>query len=182
MPRPAEQEPRFWICVDLRGFVDFGRGGFSGGDHPSEACPRMDIILATVDDGCDLRADNARHDLYEPLVVGFVAALCGTIIGAGIADFGWAKEHVSTGFLRHRPWVPLCDTDPTVFRMIDPKALDAAFGRVLASVAALLGVPESGMAPLTPGKCAVTINWITSKWPRCWDCLGTAESPGRAVL
>ena len=139
MPRPAEQEPRFWICVDLRGFVDFGRGGFSGGDHPSEACPRMDIILATVDDGCDLRADNARHDLCEPLVVGFVAALCGTIIGAGIADFGWAKEHVSTGFLRHRPWVPLCDTDPTVFRMIDPKALDAAFGRVLAQIAALLG-------------------------------------------
>jgi len=27
----------------------------------------------------------------------------------------------------------------TVFRMIDPKALDAAFGRVLAGIAALLG-------------------------------------------
>ena len=27
----------------------------------------------------------------------------------------------------------------TVFRMIDPKALDAAFGRVLAEIAALLG-------------------------------------------
>jgi len=28
---------------------------------------------------------------------------------------------------------------PTVSRMIDPKALDAAFGRVLAGIAALLG-------------------------------------------
>jgi len=37
--------------------------------------------------------------------------------------------------MRYRRMTPI----RTVFRMIDPKALDAAFGRVLAGIAALLG-------------------------------------------
>jgi len=35
--------------------------------------------------------------------------------------------------------IPSQDTVFTVFRMIDPKALDAAFGRVLAQIAVLPG-------------------------------------------
>src|SRR5690606_29567942 len=48
------------------------------------------------------------------------------------------KESVFRDFLKLKHAVPSHDTFSAVFRMIDPKALDAAFGRVLADVAALL--------------------------------------------
>jgi predicted transposase YbfD/YdcC len=99
----------------------------------------MDIFLAAFNDVPDPRADNARHDLCELLVVGFVAVLCGATNCAEMAAFGRAKEHVFRGFLKLRHAIPSHDTFSTVFRMIDPKALDAAFGRVLAEIAALLG-------------------------------------------
>jgi hypothetical protein len=99
----------------------------------------MDIFLAAFDDVPDPRADNACHDLCELLVVGFVALLCGATNCAKMAAFGRAKEHVFSSSLKIRHAIPSHETDPTVFRMIDPKALDAAFGRVLAGIAALLG-------------------------------------------
>jgi len=99
----------------------------------------MDIFLSAFDDVPDPRADNARHDLCELLVVAFVAVLCGATSCAEMADFGRAKEHVFRGFLKLKHAIPSHDTFSTVFRMIDPKALDAAFGRVLAEIAALLG-------------------------------------------
>ena len=55
-----------------------------------EPVPRMDIFLAAFDDIPDPRADNARYDLCELLVMGFVAVLCGATSCAGIADFGRA--------------------------------------------------------------------------------------------
>ena len=107
-----------------------------------EPVPRMDIFLAAFDDIPDPRADNARHDLCELLVVGFVAVLCGATSCAEMADFGRAKEHVFRDFLKLKHSIPSHDTFSTVFRMIDPKALDAAFGRVLAQIAVLLGDGE----------------------------------------
>jgi hypothetical protein len=104
-----------------------------------ELVPRMDIFLAAIDDVPDPRADNARHDRCELLVVAFVAVLCGATSYAEMTDFGRAKEHVFRGFLKLKNAMPSHDTDPTVFRVIDPKALDAAFGRVPAGIAALLG-------------------------------------------
>jgi hypothetical protein len=99
----------------------------------------MDIFLSAFDDIPDPRADNARHDLCELLVVAFVAVLCGATSCAEMADFGRAKEHVFRGFLKLKHAIPSHDTFSTVFRMIDPKALDAAFGRVLVAIAAVLG-------------------------------------------
>jgi hypothetical protein len=55
-----------------------------------------------------------------------------------MAAFGRAKERVFNGFLKLKHAIPFHDTFSAAFRMIDPKALDAAFGRVLADVAALL--------------------------------------------
>jgi len=109
----------------------------------------MDIFLAAFDEVPDPRAGNARHDLCELLVVAFVAVLCGASSCAEMADFGRAKDHVFRGFLKLRHAIPSHDTDPTVFRMIDLKALDAAFGRVPAQIAALLGParPDSATAP-----------------------------------
>jgi hypothetical protein len=111
----------------------------------------MDIFLSAFDEVPDPRADNARHDLCELLVVGFVAVLCGATNCAEMAAFGRAKEHVFRGFLKLKHAIPSHDTFSTVFRMIDPKALDAAFGRVLAGIAALLGdgdviaIPSRGL-------------------------------------
>jgi hypothetical protein len=47
----------------------------------------MDIFLSAFDEVPDPRADNARHDLCELLVVGFVAVLCGATNCAEMAAF-----------------------------------------------------------------------------------------------
>lgn len=65
-----------------------------------EPVPLLDIFLAAFDDIPEPRADKARHDLCELLVVGFVAVLCGATSSAEMADFGRAKEHVFRGFLK----------------------------------------------------------------------------------
>ena len=54
-------------------------GGMDSGEGIAllEPVPCMDIFLAAFDDIPDPRADNARHDLCELLVAGFVAVLCG---------------------------------------------------------------------------------------------------------
>lgn len=95
-------------------------------------------ILSAFEDVPDPRAENTRHDLGELLVIAFVSVLCGATSCAEMAAFGRAKESVFRGFLKLKHAVPSHDTFSAVFRMIDPKALDAAFGRVLADVAALL--------------------------------------------
>jgi predicted transposase YbfD/YdcC len=98
----------------------------------------MQIFLSAFDDIADPRAENTRHDLGELLVIAFVSVLCGATSCAEMAAFGRAKERVFKGFLKLKHAVPSHDTFSAVFRMIDPKALDAAFGRVLAEVTALL--------------------------------------------
>jgi len=55
-----------------------------------------------------------------------------------MAAFGRAKDSFFRDFLKLRHAIPSHDTFSQVLRMIDPKALDAAFGKVLAEVAALL--------------------------------------------
>lgn len=54
-----------------------------------------------------------------------------------MAAFGLAKEGFSEDFLTLKHAIPSHDIFSGVFRRIDPKALDAAFGMVLADVAAL---------------------------------------------
>ena len=55
-----------------------------------------------------------------------------------MAAFGRAKERLFRDFLKLKHAIPPHDTFSEIFRVIDPKALDAAFGKVLADVAALL--------------------------------------------
>ncbi len=98
----------------------------------------MHIFLSAFDDIPDPRAENTRHDLGELLVIAFVSVLCGATSCAEMAAFGCAKESIFRGFLKLKHAIPSHDTFSAVFRMIDPKALDAAFARVLADVAALL--------------------------------------------
>ena len=98
----------------------------------------MQIFLSAFEDVPDPRASNTRFDLGELLVIAFVSVLCGSSSCAEMAAFGRAKEHVFRDFLKLKHAIPSHDTFSDVFRMIDPKALDAAFGKVLADVAALL--------------------------------------------
>ncbi len=98
----------------------------------------MHIFLSAFDHVPDPRAENARHDLGELLVIAFVSVLCGATSCAEMSAFGRAKENIFRDFLKLKHAIPSHDTFSAVFRMIDPKALDAAFGRVLADVTALL--------------------------------------------
>ena len=50
----------------------------------------MEIFLTAFDGIPDPRADNARHDLCELLVVAFVAVVCGATSCAEMAAFGRA--------------------------------------------------------------------------------------------
>lgn len=112
----------------------------SGGQIRLPAVTRSHRLLAggAITDVPDPRASNARHDLGELLVIAFVSVLCGSSSCAEMAAFGRAKEHLFRDFLKLKHAIPSHDTFSDVFRMIDPKALDAAFGKVLADVAALL--------------------------------------------
>ena len=98
----------------------------------------MNAFLTAFDHIPDPRAENARHELGELLVVAFVAVLCGATSCAEMSSFGRAKTHIFREFLKLRHAIPSHDTFSTVFRMIDPGALDAAFGQVFADVEALM--------------------------------------------
>lgn len=82
----------------------------------------------------DPRADNARHDLVELLVVAFLAVLCGATNCSEMAEFGRTKLSFLRRFLKLKHGVPSHDTFSNVLRIIDPKALDAAFGALTASL------------------------------------------------
>lgn len=128
----------FRICADLRCLTFQVEMDSWAAIALLEPVPRMDIFLAAFDDISNPRADNAHHDFCGLLVVGFVAVLCGASNCAVVADFVRAKAHAFRDFLKLRYSISSHDTFSTVFRMIDPKSLDAAFGRVLAQIAARL--------------------------------------------
>ena len=98
----------------------------------------MHIFLSAFHEVPDPRASNVRHNLGELLVIAFISVLCGSTSCAEMAAFGRAKERLFKGFLKLKHAIPSHDTFSEVFQIIDPKALDAAFGKVLADVVALL--------------------------------------------
>ena len=55
-----------------------------------------------------------------------------------MAASGRAKESFFKNFLKLKHAIPSHDTFSEVFQIIDPKALDAAFSKILADVAKLL--------------------------------------------
>jgi predicted transposase YbfD/YdcC len=86
----------------------------------------------------DPRAGNARHDLVEILVIALAAVLCGAEGCADMADFGVAKMGLLQQFLRLEHGIPSHDTFSRVFRILDPKAFEAAFRDFMAAFAAQL--------------------------------------------
>jgi hypothetical protein len=98
----------------------------------------MQLFLTAFESVPDPRAENVRHDLVEILLIAFVAVLCGVQHCSEMAEFGRAKIKLLKRFLKLKHGIPSHDTSSTVFRMLDPKALDAAFGRLTATLAAAL--------------------------------------------
>src|SRR5215510_2829764 len=94
----------------------------------------MQLFLTAFESVPDPRAENSRHDLIEILLIAFLAVLCGAQHCSEMAAFGRAKLN----FLKLKHGIPSHDTFSTVFRMLDPKALDAAFGRLTATLVAAL--------------------------------------------
>jgi predicted transposase YbfD/YdcC len=80
----------------------------------------------------DPRAENARHDLTEILVIALAAVLCGAEGCADMADFGEAKEGLLRQFLRLEHGIPSHDTFSRVFRILDPVSFEAAFREFMA--------------------------------------------------
>jgi len=98
----------------------------------------MQLFLTAFQSVPDPRAENTRHDLVEILLIAFLAVLCGAQNCSEMAEFGRAKIELLKRFLKLRHGIPSHDTFSTVFRMVDPNALDAAFGRLTAALVAAL--------------------------------------------
>ena len=99
----------------------------------------MQLFLAAFQSVPDPRADNVRHNLAELLIIAFLAVLCGATSCAEMAEFGRVKLKFLKRFLKLRNGIASHDTFSNVFRMLDPKALDAAFGGLTAKLVATLG-------------------------------------------
>ena len=103
----------------------------------------MQLFLTAFQSIPDPRAENTRHNLAELLIIAFLAVLCGATSCAEMAEFGRAKLKFLKRFLKLRHAIPSHDTFSNVFRMLDPKALDAAFAGLAAKLVAALG--DSGV-------------------------------------
>src|ERR1700687_1356407 len=79
----------------------------------------------------DPRADNARHDLCEVLVIALAATLCGADSCAEMAEFGQSKEGFLRLLLRLEHGIPSHDTFSRVFRMLQPEAFETVFRRFI---------------------------------------------------
>jgi predicted transposase YbfD/YdcC len=98
----------------------------------------MQLFLTAFQSVPDPRADNSRHNLVEMLLIAFLAVLCGAQHCSEMEDFGLAKFKFLKRFLKLKHGIPSHDTFSTVLRLLDPKALDAAFGRLTATLVAAL--------------------------------------------
>jgi predicted transposase YbfD/YdcC len=94
----------------------------------------MQLLISAFEKVPDPRADNVRHDLVEVLIIAFIAVLCGATNCTEMAEFGRTKLRFLRRFLKLKHGVPSHDTFSNVLRIIDPKALDAAFGELTASL------------------------------------------------
>lgn len=85
----------------------------------------------------DPRTGNAkRHDLLEVLTLALTAAVCGAETCSDFADFAVDREDLFREFLRLENGVPSHDTFSRIFRLLDPAAFSACFGRFIGDLGA----------------------------------------------
>jgi len=73
----------------------------------------------------DPRASNARHDLVEILFIALAATLAGAKACTDFEFFALGREDLLRQFLTLKHGVPSHDTFTNVFRVLDPKGLEA---------------------------------------------------------
>jgi predicted transposase YbfD/YdcC len=96
----------------------------------------------------DPRAENARHDLLEILLVALAAVLCGATCCSEMEEFGLSKEGLLRLVLRLEHGVPSHDTFSRVFRLLNPLAFEAAFRRFMAAFAKANGLTLTGVVAI----------------------------------
>jgi predicted transposase YbfD/YdcC len=96
----------------------------------------------------DPRAENASHDLLEILVVALAAVLCGATSCSEMEEFGLAKEGLLRLVLRLEHGVPSHDTFSRVFRLLNPRAFEAAFRHFMAAFAKANGFNLTGVVAI----------------------------------
>jgi predicted transposase YbfD/YdcC len=80
----------------------------------------------------DPRTGNAkRHELLEVLTIALTASICGAESCSDFADFAVDREALFRDFLRLENGIPSHDTFSRIFRLLDPAAFAACFGRFL---------------------------------------------------
>jgi hypothetical protein len=79
----------------------------------------MQLFLTVFESVPDPRAENARHDLVEILLIAFLAVLYGAQPCSEMAELGCAKLKFLKRFLKLKHGIPSHDTFSTVFRMLN---------------------------------------------------------------
>src|ERR671921_1362037 len=91
----------------------------------------MEEFVACFAEIVDPRQDNARHDLYELLMIALCTLLSGGEDCSDMALFGEIKAPYLRQFLRLRHGTPSHDTFSRVFRLLEPKAFETCFTRFM---------------------------------------------------
>jgi predicted transposase YbfD/YdcC len=107
----------------------------------------MERFRACFEDLVDPRTGNAqRHDLLEVLLIALAATLSGAETCVDMALFGQAKEAFLRRFLRLEGGIPSHDTFSRLFRLLDPDAFEASFGRFVAAFSGRIAGAQGGDA------------------------------------
>lgn len=105
----------------------------------------MRVLFTILREVPDPRTGNARrHDLLDVLTIALVASICGCGSCVEFADFAEDREAFFREFLRLENGLPSHDTFSRLFRLLDPAALSACFGRFLE----LLGGDGAGVVAI----------------------------------
>src|SRR5262244_4032884 len=96
----------------------------------------------------DPRAENARHDLLEVLLIALAAVLCGATSCSDMEEFGQSKEGLLRLVLRLEHGIPSHDTFSRVFRLLEPDAFERAFRQFMARFAKANKLKLSGVVAI----------------------------------
>jgi predicted transposase YbfD/YdcC len=136
----------------------------------------------------DPRADNARHELLEVLLIALAATLCGADAASDMAVFGRSKEGLLRQFLRLEHGIPSHDTFSRVFRLLDPHAFERAFRRFMAAFAKFNGIKLSGVVAIDGkalrgayerGRSATPLHMVNVFAAEARMVLASHRAPGR---
>jgi predicted transposase YbfD/YdcC len=136
----------------------------------------------------DPRADNARHDLLEVLIIALAATLCGADSCAEMAECGQSKEGLLRVLLRLEHGIPSHDTFSRVFRLLEPRAFEKAFRRFIAGFAKANKLNLTGVVAVDGkalrgafdrGRQSTPLHMVNVWAVEARICLAQRKAPGR---